>query len=402
MFEYLSALLSSDSLSPHGMCLTWRPELIWTHVGADAVTGVAYYSIPFVLAYFAHKRPDFGFGWIIWCFVAFILACGTTHFMSVWTLWVPDYGLEALIKVITAIASVATAILLWHLLPRALQLASPEQLRRTNESLASHVKERDAALAALRKEVEERQLAQDMLRQAQKMEAVGQLTGGVAHDFNNLLTAVLISLDRAALQSETAQTGIPDQRLKKSLQIATAAAEKAAALTNQMLAFARKQPLKPMSVGVNELVSELSPLLKNALGEHAALALDLDPQVGNVWVDRNQLEQALLNLTVNARDAMQNRGKMIITTRMIDMGEGGDKIRGAEIEVKDSGCGMSKEVQARAFDPFFTTKAVGKGSGLGLSQVYGFVQQSEGIISLDSTLEGGTRVCVQLPAVAKA
>ena len=117
----ISSLLGSDSLSPHGICLLWRPELIWTNVTADAVIGVAYFSIPVVLAYFAYKRGDFGFGWVIWCFVAFILACGTTHFMSIWTLWVPDYGLEALVKVVTASFSVATAILLWALLPRVLQ-----------------------------------------------------------------------------------------------------------------------------------------------------------------------------------------------------------------------------------------------------------------------------------------
>ncbi|WOJ88734.1 ATP-binding protein [Methylocapsa polymorpha] len=397
MFEFMSAFLTSDSLSPHGICLLWRPELIWTHVAADTVIGLAYYSIPLVLAYLAYKRPDFGFGWVMWCFVAFILACGTTHFMSIWTLWVPDYGLEALVKAFTAVASVATAMVLWPLLPRVLQLASPEQLRQANDSLALHVKERDAALAALRKEVDERRLAQDMLRQAQKMEAVGQLTGGVAHDFNNLLTAVLMSLDRAARQSE-----IADPKLAKSLQTATLAAEKAAALTNRMLAFARKQPLKPMSVGVNELVSHLAPLLKNALGEHRALVLDLDPEVGNVWVDRNQLEQALLNLTVNARDAMESRGEMKITTRTIEMGRGGEKVLGAEIEVADTGCGMSKEVQTRAFDPFFTTKPVGKGSGLGLSQVYGFVQQSDGMIQLESAPEHGTRISIQLPIIAKA
>ena len=397
MMEFVSALLGSDSLSPHGICLLWRPELIWTNVTADAVIGVAYFSIPVVLAYFAYKRGDFGFGWVIWCFVAFILACGTTHFMSIWTLWVPDYGLEALVKVVTASFSVATAILLWALLPRVLQLPSPEHLQQANEALASHVQERDAALAALRKEVKERQLVEDMLRQAQKMEAVGQLTGGVAHDFNNLLTAILVSLDRAVRQNKTA-----DPKLKKPLQTATAAAEKAAVLTNQMLAFARKQPLKPVIVEVNELVSNLTPLLKNVVGDHATLVLELDPQVGNVNVDRNQLEQALLNLIINACDAMQNKGQITITTRTIDMGSDGKNILGAEIEMADSGCGMSKEVQDRAFDPFFTTKPIGKGTGLGLSQVYGFVRQSNGIVQLASNLGHGTRVTIQLPIVTKA
>ncbi|WP_084143599.1 sensor histidine kinase [Methylocapsa acidiphila] len=397
MLEYLSALLSSDNLSPHGICLLWRPELIWTHVIADAVIGLAYYSIPIVLAYVAYKRPDFGFGWLVWCFVGFILACGTTHFMSIWTLWVPDYGLEALVKAITAIASVLTALLLWPQLPRVVELASPEQLRAANEALALHVKERDAALEALRKEAEERQLAQDMLRQAQKMEAVGQLTGGVAHDFNNLLTAVLVSLDRAAKQSESA-----DPKLTKSLQTATVAAEKAAALTNQMLAFARKQPLKPMSIGVNRLVSDLGPLLENALGKKATLALDLDPRVENIWIDRNQMEQALLNLAVNARDAMVDQGVMTIATRTIEMRSNGDKLPGVEIEVSDTGCGMTEETKARAFDPFYTTKPVGKGSGLGLSQVYGLVEQSNGTIRISSQLGVGTHVSIQLPAATKA
>ncbi|SFK56184.1 sensor histidine kinase [Methylocapsa palsarum] len=396
MWGFVSALLSSDSLSPHGICLLWRPELIWTQVTADAVIGLAYYSIPFVLAYFAAKRPDFGFHRVIWCFVGFILACGTTHFMSIWTLWVPDYGLEALIKAITAVLSVATATLLWWLLPIALRMPSPEQLNEANAALALHVKERDDALLALRKESEDLHLAQDMLRQAQKMEAVGQLTGGVAHDFNNLLTAILMSLDRAAKQ------GGSDPKLEKSLKIATAAAERAAALTNQMLAFARKQPLRPMSVEVNELIENLAPLVKNILGERGVLRLELDPEVGNVWIDRNQLEQALLNLTVNARDAFEARGVMTVTTHPVNFRRDGETVTGTQIVVADSGSGMSEEVKARAFDPFFTTKEVGKGSGLGLSQVYGFVQQSGGTIELQSQPGRGTRISIQLPVTAKA
>jgi signal transduction histidine kinase len=378
------------------MCLLWRPELIWTQVTVDAVTGLAYYSIPFVLAYFAAKRPDFGFHPVIWCFVGFILACGTTHFMSIWTLWVPDYGLEALIKALTAILSVATAILLWWLLPVALRMPSPEQLNEANAALARHVIERDDALLALKKESEELQLAQDMLRQAQKMEAVGQLTGGVAHDFNNLLTAILLSLDRAAKE------GGPNPKLEKSLKIATAAAERAAALTNQMLAFARKQPLRPASVAVNELIDNLTPLVRNILGERGVLALKLDPKVGNVWIDHNQLEQALLNLAVNARDAFETHGTMTVTTRPVNFQREGETIPGTEIAISDSGSGMSEEVKARAFDPFFTTKEVGKGSGLGLSQVYGFVQQSGGTIELHSKPGRGTRISIQLPITAKA
>jgi signal transduction histidine kinase len=397
MLEFLSSLLSSESLAPHGICLLWRPELIWTYVVADAVIGIAYYSIPVVLGYMAYKRPDFGFGWVVWCFVAFILACGTVHFISIWVLWVPDYGLEALVKAVTAIASVATAIALWYLLPRVLELPSPEQLRLANQALALHVKERDEAFAALQKEIDERLLVEGMLRQAQKMEAIGQLTGGVAHDFNNLLTAILMNLDRSTRQSQ----GL-GHALKESLQTATVAAEKAAILTKQMLAFARQQPLKPMKIEINELVSALAPLLRNALGETISLTLQLDPRVGHVCADRNQLEQALLNLALNARDAIQDEGMVTIVTKPIEMEAEEKKTPGAEVAVADTGCGMSPDVRERAFDPFFTTKPIGKGSGLGLSQVYGFVRQSGGQVKLTSGVGQGTNVSIQLPAVAKA
>ena len=121
MFDFVRTLLNVDSLSPHGICLLWRPELIWTHAVSDAIIGVAYFSIPVVLASFISRRPDVGFHWVFWAFAIFILACGTTHFMSIWTLWVPDYGLEALIKAVTAVASIATAIALWPMLPKAVK-----------------------------------------------------------------------------------------------------------------------------------------------------------------------------------------------------------------------------------------------------------------------------------------
>ena len=175
MLGFFEQLLSSDSLSPHGICLLWRPELIWMHVISDALTGLAYFSIPVVLGVFAWRRPDVGFGWVFWCFSAFILACGTTHFFAIWTLWRPDYGAEGLIKAATAAASVATAGALWPFLPYALHIPSPSQLRTINAELERRVAERDEALAKLRRAIADHEQAEEMLRQSQKMEAVGQL-----------------------------------------------------------------------------------------------------------------------------------------------------------------------------------------------------------------------------------
>lgn len=396
MLEYLGGLLDRSSLSPHGICLLWRPELIWTHVVSDLVIGLAYFSIPVALGVFVTRRRDIVFGWIFWAFAVFILACGTTHFFSIWTLWVPDYAVEALIKALTAIVSLATAILLWPLLPKALALPSPEQLRRANAELVARVKERDDALEALRQANAERDRAEEMLRQTQKMDAIGALTGGVAHDFNNLLGVVIANLDR--LERSLSD----DAAARKSLNNALNGAERAAGLVQKMLAFARRQPLRPTVVDTNQLIVDLSDLLRGALNTIGHPTVDLDPDLWSVRADPNQLESVLLNLAVNARDAVQGGGTVAIRTRNVPASEaatipGLRAVDHVAIEVEDTGCGMPEDVAGRAFEPFFTTKAVGEGTGLGLSQVFGFVKQSEGHADLVSRVGFGTTVRLYLP-----
>ncbi len=387
MFNYIQRLLGERGLAPHGFCLLWDPALIWTHVVADALIGVAYFSIPIVIAYFLTRRRDVAFGWVVWMFAAFIMACGTTHFLSIWTLWHPDYGIEALVKAVTAAVSVVTAIALWPLLPRAIALPSPAQLQRANTDLSLRVAERDAALAALRRETAERERAEDMLRQSQKMEAVGQLTGGIAHDFNNLLTIVLANLDRVRRLTEG------DARLERPLANALIGTERAAQLTGQLLAFARRQPLQPEERDLNEVVTAVAGLVGATLPDTVRVELDLAPGLWPVRIDANQTENALLNLIVNARDAMPDGGVVTIRSRNVTDAAGDHAV----VEVADTGAGMTPDTLARVFEPFFTTKSVGEGTGLGLSQVYGFVTQSGGTIAIDSAPGNGTTVRIVLP-----
>ena len=395
MLEGLRRLWEVENLSPHGICLLWRPELIWTHIVTDTLIALAYFSIPVALATFVSRRRDVAFGWVFWSFAVFITACGATHLMAIWTLYVPDYGLEAVVKIVTAAASIGTALALWHLMPRALSLPSPTQLRRANEALRARVAERDQALAALREANAERQRTEALLRQSQKMEAVGQLTGGVAHDFNNLLNVVLINLDRV-------ERGLPEgSPLLAPLRDAMRGAERGASVTHKLLAFARKHPLSPVSTDVNARLDAFAELLRGTIGAKIRLETDFAPGLPPVSIDPNQLENAILNLAVNARDAMPDGGTLTIRTRALDDGAG----QGVCVEVSDTGTGMPPEVESRAFEPFFTTKPVGQGTGLGLSQVLGFAEQSGGSAAIlperASGRARGTTVRLTFPAAVR-
>jgi PAS domain S-box-containing protein len=489
-------------------------------VVSDAITGVSYYAIPLALAYFVWKRPDIDFGWMFWMFAGFILACGTTHFFDVWTLWHSDYAIQGVIKAITAAISLMTAAMLWPIVPRLLQMPSRSQLRDANEQLSHQIRERNEALEQLR-ETEERHrllvesvayfaivmldpegyltdwslgteriagytkqeivgkhysifnLPEDRkcglpsqaleiaarngryetetwyvrkdgsrfwanviihpiadqegkfigffmvtrditvrreqedelhrvraaLAQSQKMEAVGQLTGGIAHDFNNLLTAVLGNIE---LIEEGGQRD--NERIRHLAGAVRHAAERGATLTERLLAFSRRQALRPQNTDVNQLVNATSQLLRSTLGERITTETMLSSGLWPTFVDPNQLENALINLALNARDAMPSGGTLMIETGNVYLDE---EYKAAHpevgvgqyvmLEVTDTGSGMSAEVMGRAFEPFFTTKPIGEGTGLGLSQVYGFVGQSNGHITLDSEPGAGTSVKIYLP-----
>jgi PAS domain S-box-containing protein len=237
------------------------------------------------------------------------------------------------------------------------------------------------------RDITELKAAQEQLRQSQKMEALGQLTGGIAHDFNNLLTVVVGGLDIITKRAE-------DEKLRHYAENALAAAERGARLTGQLLAFSRVQRLEVRPTHVTPLIQNMRPLLRNVLGPGISKAFELDEEVVPVMADPTQLEVAVLNLAINARDAMPDGGVLAFVSRQIDMVDDPELEPGSYVElaISDTGMGMSGEVASRAFEPFFTTKEVGKGTGLGLSMVYGMARQSGGTARIESTPGQGTSV----------
>jgi PAS domain S-box-containing protein len=657
VMEWINRLFSSSGFMPHGFCYTWDPYVIWLNAVSDALIALAYYTIPLTLVYFVRRRRDLAFHWMFLCFALFIVACGTTHVIELWTIWHPAYWLAGVIKAFTAAVSITTAIALIPLVPQALALPSPEALRRanlalqeaqealrnTNEELERRVAERTNSLAATNAALSEseqrlrqltenisevfwmRDLAQNQvlyvspayetlwgrtcrslydcpqswleavhpedrervqqaalarhaegiydeefrivrpdgtmrwvrdrafpvrdsagladqvvgvardvtvhkeaeaeklhrsethfrlliehasdlitvlnlkglirfqspslervlgyvpakllgrsvlefvhpedlqqartsferalsepsatvslecrfrhqngrwrmlqstgralpgagsedlmvlnsrdvteqkqleaqLRQSQKMEAVGQLAGGVAHDFNNLLSVIIG-------HSELLEMSLPrGQQLSESVTEIGRAAERAAALTRQLLAISRQQVLEFKVLDLNAIVAAAEKMLRRLIGEDVQLTTSLQPDLGPVRADPGQIDQVLLNLAVNARDAMPKGGTLNFGTRNVEP----DPIYGSAhpelhpgryvlMAVTDTGCGMTPETQARIFEPFFTTKSVGQGTGLGLSVVHGIVEQCGGYVEVFSVPERGTTFKIYLP-----
>ncbi len=247
--------------------------------------------------------------------------------------------------------------------------------------------------AALRSEIAEREAAEERLRQAQKMQAVGQLTGGIAHDFNNLLTPIM-----GGLEIITSVTTEP--RTRSLAANALEAARRGAKLTGQLLAFSRTHRLSSAAVPVNELIENMQQLLHHTLGPSVRVRLALDPDCGVALCDANQIENAVLNLAINSRDAMADGGTLTIATSCETIDDDGELAAGdyVAITISDTGSGMSPEVLARATEPFFTTKEIGRGTGLGLAQVYGVAQQFNGTLRIESEVGVGTTIRMLLPA----
>jgi signal transduction histidine kinase len=283
--------------------------------------------------------------------------------------------------------------------------ASTRALADAADRLEDQVRERTAeledALARLKAETAEREKAEASLRQSQKMEAVGQLTGGIAHDFNNMLTGIIGSLDLMRRRMAAGRL----ENIDRYMEVASASADRAAALTQRLLAFSRRQSLDPQPVEINSLIRSMSDLIARAVDETIDFEIVLAPDLPSGVVDPHQLENAILNLALNARDAMPDGGRLTVETSVVDLDESHVAARPGipagcyvMVAVSDTGVGMPPDLIEKVFDPFFTTKPLGQGTGLGLSMVYGFVRQSGGQVRIHSQVGLGTSVKLYLPA----
>ena len=271
--------------------------------------------------------------------------------------------------------------------------ASQRALARANQRLAVQAQELVESNEMLQREMTERAKAEEALRQSQKMEAIGQLSGGIAHDFNNLLSVIkgnLQLLQRRMLQGR--------RDVDRYIDSAMEGVSRAATLTQRILAFSRRQPLSPRALNLSQLLDSMRDLVRHSLGEQ----VDLEMRLHSDWLvlcDANQMENVILNLAINARDAMPDGGRLIIETmnRSQFVVNGFAPGNFVALRVRDTGTGMTEEVRQRAMDPFFTTKPQGKGTGLGLSMAFGYVQQSDGQLEIESKVGEGTTVTIFLP-----
>ncbi len=389
-----------STLTPHGACLLWNLELIWLNAVSDAVLAIAFFATAFVLAYFLWRRRDLTFRAVFGAFGVFVAICGITRLLSILTLFVPAYEIEAFAKVLLALISVGITMGLLLSLPRILVLPSRTQLAQAKAALEQEIESRRKAEAMVRR-FQEIEANEARVRQAQKMEAIGQLTGGVAHDFNNILTVITGTIEILA-------DAVKDQpNLAQITGMISAAAARGADLTRHLLAFSRQQPLQPRNTDVNALVVDAARLLRPTLGEQIEIESMLAHDSSPALIDPSQLSTAILNLALNARDAMPDGGKLTLETRNVVLDENypsmTSEIRPGNyvmVAVSDTGEGIPGSLLDKVFEPFFTTKDVGKGSGLGLSMVYGFVKQSNGHINIYSEEGHGTTVKLYLPAAS--
>ena len=420
MKEFLQELFSSDFM-PHGYCYSWKPGLVWLHLVSDVLVALAYFSIPLTLVYFIRKRKDLPFNWMFLCFGTFILACGSTHLMEVWTLWHGTYWLSGAIKALTAVASVPTAILLLYLVPHAVALPSPQAMRLeiaerksaeralnlAKEQLEFMVQERTAELSKTNKEliaeIAQRKRSEEALQAAQaqmarmaRVTTMGELTSSIAHEINQPLAAVVTNGD-ASLR----WLGNDPPNLAKTRESITGMikeANRASEVIKRIRALAKKTPPQKANLEVNEVIDEAIGLVGGQLARQGVvLRKELVPNLPPVIGDRVQVQQVILNLIANGIEAMEG-----VTGRPRELSIGAKSTDDGRVLISVSDCGMGIEPESadHLFEAFFTTKQEGMGLGLSISRT--IVEGHQGRLWATPNTQGGATFQFTLPVASAA
>ena len=407
---YLEHLFSSSGFMPHGMCYLWRSDILALHVLADSLITLAYFSIPFTLLYFVRRRQDLQFNWVFVCFAIFIIACGTTHLMEIVTIWRPMYWLSGIIKAITALASLPTAVMLVRLVPEALRWPSPAALQRANSSLELEIAERKRAEAEVRRindvleirvaeRTRELETAYENLRETQqasmqqeRLRSLGRMASGIAHDINNALTPATL-YTQSLLDHDKSLSA----EARNDLAVVLQAIDDVAHTVARIKEFYRGRDANAVHAPVDirqvlEQVVELTRARWADMPQQRGFVIDVrlehSMQVPPIMGVQGEIRDALTNLVLNAVDSMPEGGTLTLRSY------------GAQhhvtVEVCDTGVGMTEEVRARCLDPFFTTKGE-RGTGLGLAMVYGMAERHNAELEIDSELRAGTVVRLVFP-----
>ena len=411
MPAYLDRLFSSTGFMPHGMCYQWQPGILALHVISDSLISLAYLSIPFTLLYFVRRRKDLQFSWMFVCFAVFIVACGMTHAMEIWTVWEPVYWLSGAVKAVTAVASVPTAILLARLIPTALRLPSPAALQRVNSLLELEVAERKRAESEVRhandlletrvaERTRELELAYQTLRQTQqasmqqeRLRALGRMASGIAHDINNALTPATLYAQSLLDHDKTLNS-----EARSDLAVIQQAIDDVTQTVARIKEFyrGRESNLAGTPVDIKHLLGQVIELtqarwadMPQARGIVVDVKTEHAEQVPPILGVQGEIRDAVTNLVFNAVDAMPSGGTLTLRSYATQ--------HHVTVEVCDTGVGMTEEVRARCLDPFFTTKGE-RGTGLGLAMVYGMAERHSAAIEIDSEAGAGTVVRLVFPA----
>jgi len=386
----LSDLFSSDGFMPHGHCYLWKPELVWTHVTSDMLIGLAYISISLTL-YALIRKIRLPFSTMVLSFGVFIAACGATHFMEVLTLWQPFYWESALVKILTALASVSTAVWLIHLAPKIVDFAATAklaernrlELQRTNNELRIRTEELQRTNQLLAEQ-------QKVLAHSGKMSALGEMAGGIAHEINSPLAIIAVRAQQMERLQSRGQ--LTPETIQKESQLIGSTAKRIGDIIKGLRAFAREGEKDPFEItSIESIINDALVLCRTRFEAHG-IKLDLHIEQPSPELECRgvQITQVLLNLLNNSFDALQ---KLKDRWVRIDACTDGNYIA---LSVTDSGRGIEPETAEKVMQPFFTTKEVGKGTGLGLSISKGIADSHNGTLEIDQA-SPNTRFVLTLP-----